>query len=341
MLTSYGLNIRKKLRFIERELQPAAPDDVVIEVQAAGLNPVDYKIIYGLALIIMRPRRPFALGFDLAGKIIAKGAVVNEFEIGDEVYAKVPWDQMGTIATEINVRSNMVAKKPRNLSFVEAAGIPLVGCTVLDAFAVAEVRQGSRLLIIGGSGGIGTFAIQYARYLGAYVYAVCSTANVELVRSLGADRVIDYKQEDFRALVKEVDVVFDAVGGRYPWKSLTVVKQGGKIISVAGHHDNETLREVGIAWIFRMLFLLKGSLLMLRMRRKGVLYKHVWSYPNQKKLKHLTSLIEGGKLKAVVDRVYAFQDAIEGLLYLCTNRAKGKVIVRIREPDTTTESPPS
>ncbi|MEM8892765.1 MAG: NADP-dependent oxidoreductase, partial [Bacteroidota bacterium] len=215
------------------------------------------------------------------------------------------------------------------LSFEEAAGIPLVSCTIYDAFQVAEIKAGDRVLITGGSGGSGSFAVQYARHLGAYVYTTTSTSNVDWVKELGADEVIDYKKEDFRTKIAEVDTVIDTIGGSYPWQSLKVVKEGGKIISIAGHHDDDTLREVGIAKIFRLLFQLKGSLLMYRMRRKKVYYKHVWSYPNQEKLNYIRNLYESGKIKAIVDRVYDFKDAVEGLLYLKTHRAKGKVIIRI------------
>ena len=327
MLTGYGFYLRRNLRFLERELPKPGSHDVLIEVYTAGLNPVDYKIVHGLALIITRPRRPFPLGFDLSGIVIGRGEKVKDFEIGDEVYTKVPWDQMGTISIEILVREHMVARKPVNLTFDEAAGIPLVGCTVLDSFHVAGVKKGTRMLITGGSGGVGTFAIQYAKYLGAHVYTTTSTPNVDLVRSLGADQVIDYKKEDFRKVVKEVDVVFDTVGGKYPGQSLAVVKRGGKIISIAGHHDDETLKKVGISKIFRVLFQIKGSLLMYRMRRKNVFYKHVWSYPDQEKLNYITKLIEEGHIRAVIDRVYPFEEAIDGLLYLKTNRARGKVVV--------------
>ncbi|MEZ4849764.1 MAG: NADP-dependent oxidoreductase [Bacteroidia bacterium] len=329
-LTGYGFRIRRKLKFLEKEIADPGPDDVLIEICAAGLNPVDFKFIYGMALIIIQPKLPYVLGFDLAGKIIAKGEQVTGFQVGDEVYSKVPWDQMGTITEKIVVRENMIALKPRNLTFEEAAGIPLVGCTVWDSFNVGEVKKGTRLLIIGASGGIGTIAIQYAKYLGAYVIALTSTKNVEFVRSLGADEVIDYKKEDFRKVVKEIDVVFDTVGGKYPRQSLRVVKKGEKIISIAGHHDNETLKQVGIAWIFRLAFLVKGSILMWRMRQKNVFYKHVWSSPNQEKLKKIASLIEAGHIQAITDRVYDFKDAIDGLEYLQTGRAR-KVVVQIKK----------
>ena len=206
-LQKYGLFIRRNLQFLEKELAKPGENDLLIEVFAAGLNPVDYKIIYGMALAFTRPKRPFPLGFDLSGVVIGKGENVQDFTIGDAVYAKVPWEQMGTIATQISVRSDMVALKPKNINFEEAAGIPLVGCTVVDSFKVAEIKEGTSVLIYAGSGGIGSFAIQYAKYLGAYVYTTTSTSNVEWVKKLGADCVIDYKKEDYKKIVQNVDVV--------------------------------------------------------------------------------------------------------------------------------------
>ena len=329
-LKRYGLNIRKNVEILEKEIGKLASDDLLIDVYSSGLNPVDYKIIYGLALVVMKPKRPFPLGFDLAGIVVKKGDGVTDFEIGDEVYSKVPWDQMGTISEKIVVRSSMVALKPKNTTFAEASGIPLVGCTVLDSFEVAEIGKGTSILIHAGSGGIGTFAIQYAKYLGAYVYTTTSTKNVEWVKKLGADVVIDYQKQDYRKIIKDVDVVYDTLGGKYTRQALTVVKKGGKIISIAGHHDDATLKKVGVAKFYRILFQIKGSLLMYRMKRKRIFYKHVWSYPNKKNLNYIRSLVEDGKVKPVNDKEFPFEKAAEALKYISTNRAKGKVTVTIQ-----------
>ena len=330
-LTGYGFNIKKNVKILDKEISKPCADELMIEVYSSGLNPIDYKIIYGLAWIIMNPKRPFALGFDLSGIVVEKGAKVSDFEIGDEVYSKVPWEQMGTITEKIIVSSNMVALKPKNISFAQAAGIPLVGCTVLDSFEVAKIGKESKILIHAGSGGIGTFAIQYAKYLGAFVYTTTSTENVDWVKALGADIVIDYKKEDYRKIVKNVDVVYDTLGGKHTRHGLTVVKKGGKIISIAGHHDDATLEKVGISKFYRKLFQLKGSFLMYKMKRKGVFYKHVWSYPNKKSLNYIRSLIEGGKIKPVNDKAFPFEKSVEALKYLSRKRSKGKVTITIKE----------
>jgi hypothetical protein len=330
-LKNYGFKLSKHLEIIDVNTKELGDNDVLIDVYVAGLNPVDFKIIYGMATVFNRPKRPFSLGFDLSGIVLEVGRNIKEFKVGDEVYAKVPWDQMGTVSEKVVVEEQSVSLKPVNQSFEEAAAMPLVACTVYDAFEVAEIKEGSKVLIIGGSGGTGTFAIQYAKSLGAIVYTVTSGKNIELVKSLGADEVIDYTKEKFNKIIKDLDVVFDTVGGRYPWKSIAVVKSGGKIISIAGHHDNATLKKVNVARIFRWAFLIKGSFLMIRMKQNNIFYKHVWSYPSKDKLEFIKVLIESGAIKATIDKVYNFEDAIEALKYLATNRAKGKVLIKIKE----------
>lgn len=329
-LKSYGKNIRKKLFFLETETPKPEADEVLIEIHAAGLNPVDYKIVHGVAKIFWNPAKPFALGFDLAGIIIGKGDAVNNFQIGDEVYAKVTWPQMGTISTHLAVKADAIALKPKSMTFVEAASIPLAACTVIQSFDVAGILKGTRVLIHAGSGGIGTFAIQYAKLMGAYVYTTTSTDNVDLVKSLGADCVIDYKKEDYRQLVKEVDVVYDTLGGRFTRDALQVVKTGGKIISIAGHIDDETTAWLKIPKFYQTLNSWMGRRLMKAMRSKNVFYKHVWMFQDQELLAKIAKLIEAGKIRAVIDREYNFEDAIEALVYLQTNRAKGKVVVRVK-----------
>lgn len=326
-LTRYGKNIRQNVKILDIDEKKPGPKDLLIEIRAAGLNPVDFKMVHGAARMIFSPKRPYPLGFDLSGVVIGLGTEVTDFKIGDEVYSKVPWEQMGTVAKFGVVQADMVALKPSNISFPEAAGVPLVGCTVIESFEIGKVKQGTRILIHAGSGGIGTFAIQYAKYLGAYVYTTTSTKNVEWMKALGADCVIDYKTEDYRTIVKDIDVVYDTLGGKHLREAISVVKKGGAIISIAGYIDNQTLLEVGLPRIILPFNWLKGSLLILRMRRKNLFYKYVFSLPNQKYLNMISELIEAGEIKPVNDRVFNFDEAIEALEYVKMGRAKGKVVV--------------
>lgn len=330
-LVRYGFNLKKNLKFFEREIPSPKSNDVLIAVNAAGINPVDYKIAYGMARLFLNPKRPFPLGFDLAGVVIAKGDNVRNFNIGDEVYSKVPWEQMGTISTHSLVREDMVSLKPKNISFNEAAGLPLASCTVYDALKISDVKKGSKILIIGGSGGTGSFAIQYAKYLGAYVIALTSTRNVDLVQELGADEVLDYTKTDFSSSLRNVDIVFDTVGGRYPSRSVGVVKKGGKIITIAGHHDDETLKGINLGPFVRFLFKIKGAPLIYKLRKKEIFYKHVWSYPNKESLDYIRSLVEAGRITPISDREFAFENAVDALKYVESRRARGKVTVTIRK----------
>lgn len=332
-VTKYGKNFKKNLSFLDLQLPKLGPQDLQIEIYSAALNPVDYKIARGKVKIVMNPPKPFPLGFDMAGRIIKKGLLVDELEVGDMVYSKVPWNQMGTIATHINVASEHVSLMPKNLSYSEAASLPLVGCTVIEAFQTGKLKAGMKILILGGSGGIGSFAIQYAKCLGAEVYTTTSTKNVAWVKSLGADVVIDYKKSDYRKLAIGVNFVLDTLGGNNTISAINLIKKGGTIISIAGHYDTETLKSIGIPKIYIILNQLSMTALMWRMRLKKIDYKHVWSQPNRQRLDEITALVEQGKIKPIIDREYQFDEAIDALYYLQTNRAKGKVIIQVKATD--------
>ncbi len=331
-VSGYSINIFSKLKYVASSERSIGPNDVMIKIIAAGLNPIDYKMISGIMRLVGKnPSPPYILGFDLAGIVLKTGDKVTDFAPGDEVYSKVPWEQIGTVCLTTVVRADMVAKKPKNISFIEAAGIPLVGCSVYDSFQLFDLKPNSSILIHAGSGGIGSFAIQYAKYLGAYVYTTTSTNNVSWVNELGADRVIDYKNEDYLNVVRNVDMVYDTLGGKYTREAIKVVKKGGAIVSIAGHHDDETLKQLKVNTLVRLLFKIKGAFLLLRMRSKNIRYKHVWTYACKQTLDSITALIEKGHIKPIVDRVYAFEKSVEALRYLRTNRAKGKVIIEVNK----------
>jgi len=328
-LHAYGKNFHRNLIVDEVERPSPGSNDVLIEVDAAAINPVDYKMARGKVKIVLDPPKPFSLGFDVSGRIIEKGINVRDFKVGDSIYAKVPWNQMGTIATHCLIDQEYIATIPSSISMQEAAGLPLVGCTVMDSFRIGKLQKGMKILILGGSGGVGSFAIQYAKYLGAEVYTTTSTKNVDWVKKLGADHVIDYQKEDYRNKAKGVDFVYDTLGGPHTRKAIKLIKKGGTIISIAGHYDTETLKEVGVPSIYIRINQMAMSILLLRMRLKKITYKHVWSQPNREKLEEIARLVDAGKIRPIIDRVYPFEEAIDALYYLQTNRAKGKVIVAI------------
>jgi NADPH:quinone reductase-like Zn-dependent oxidoreductase len=326
-LIRYGFNLKKCVKLLRIPVPNLGPDDVKIKIIAAGLNPVDYKIIYGMAIPIFRPLRPFPLGYDFSGIVEEVGKNVSRFKKNDRVFGKVPWEQIGTLTELSCVDQFMIAKAPQTVSLEAAAGLPLVACTGIEAFEYAEVKKSDKILIIGGSGGLGSFLIQFARYHGCHITSTASTGKMEWVKSLGADQVVDYTSKQSMKELNGFDIVLDTVGGTYPYRSVNWLKKGGKCITLAGHHDQATLKQIQFPVIFRLAFLLKGAPLMRRMQRHSITYKHVWSSPNYQRLEEAAALVDQGVILPITDCFYPFEQTIEALRYVQTGRASGKVIV--------------
>jgi len=213
-IVKYG-EIKDSLAFNEVNKPTIQAKDVLIEVKAAAINPIDKLIILGNLQGMLPIPLPSTIAYDVSGIVVDKGDEVSSFEIGDLVYSRVPQEQMGTIAEYVAVTSVAVSKKPGNISVEEAASLPLAGLTALQSLEYAGIKENDKILIHAGSGGVGSFAIQYAKAKGAYVYTTTSTNNVKWVKELGADRVIDYKTEDYKTIVKDADIVFDTLGHNY------------------------------------------------------------------------------------------------------------------------------
>lgn len=306
-------------------------DDVLVEVHAAGLNLLDSKLRDGEFKLILPYRPPFVLGHDVAGTVIRVGANVQRFKPGDEIYARSRDGQIGTFAEFIAVNEADAALKPRNLTMEEAASIPLVGLTAWQVLVErADMRKGQKVLIHAGSGGVGTFAIQLARHLGATVATTTSTANVDLVRSLGADVVIDYKTQDFDKLLSGYDVVLSSLAGDTLRKSMDVLKPGGKLISISGPPDARFATQQGLNWFLRQVM----RALSFGIRRKagaaGIDYSFLFMRANGEQLRQITLLVEAGIIRPVIDRVFPFEATNEALAYIETGRAKGKVVIKLR-----------
>jgi NADPH:quinone reductase-like Zn-dependent oxidoreductase len=306
-------------------------DDVLVEIHAASVNPVDFKIRNGEAKPLLPYKMPLVMGSDLAGVVVSCGPNVAGFKPGDEVYARADKDRIGTFAEMIAVNEKAVAKKPRTLDMVQAAAVPLVGLTAWQALVeMAQVQPGQRVLIHAGSGGVGTIAIQVAKHLGAIVATTTSTANVEWVKNLGADVVIDYKKDDFETIVHDYDVVFDTLGGETLKESLPVIKPGGKVISVAGPPEPEFAREYGLNWVVTQAIRVLSFQIRRKAKRRQVTYSFLFMKPSGSQLSELGSLIDSGAIRPVVDRVFPFQSTQEALAYVEEGHAKGKVVVQIR-----------
>ena len=328
-IKGYG-NIESNLGFNEIGKPVISDNQVLIEVYAASVNPIDYKIIEGAMKQVRKLTFPALIGFDVSGVVIEKGINVSHLNVGDEVYSRVPSDSPGTFSEFVAVNADAVSLKPSNLDFVNSSSLPLVGLTTIQSFDKANLKSGDKVLIHAGSGGIGTFAIQYAKSKGAYVYTTTSTKNISWVKELGADRVIDYKTENYLDIVKDIDIVYDTLGGNYTQDAFKVIKNGGKVISLAGDLDDETAKELGLNGLIRFILKLKRKQITKQVKNKSAYYKLVLMQPNGNQLNDIKSLVETEKIKPIIDKIFPFSEAIEALVYQKSGRAKGKIIVKMK-----------
>ena len=306
-------------------------DEVLIQVHAAGVNLLDSKIRNGEFKMILPYRPPFILGHDVAGVVDRVGPRVRQFKPGDEVYARPDDFRIGAFAEYIAVKEDSLAIKPSALTMEEAASIPLVGLTAWQALIErANLKQGQKVFIQAGSGGVGTFAIQLAKHLGATVATTTSTANVELVKSLGADVVIDYKKHDFEIILRDYDVVLNSQDAKTLAKSLRVLKGGGKLISISGPPDPAFGVEIKAPWFVRLMFHLLSFGIRREARRRNVSFSFLFMKVSGMQLREITSLIDSGVIRPVVDRVFPFESTNEAMAYVESGRAKGKVVVKVR-----------
>jgi len=325
----YGKNAG--LRLAEVPVPGLRPNDVLVEVHAAGVNPLDSKIRDGEFKLILPYRLPLILGNDVAGVVVSVGAKVRAFKPGDQVYARPDKDRIGTFAEFIAIDEADVALKPENLTMEEAASIPLVGLTAWQALVEkAKLRKGQKVLIHAGSGGVGTIAIQLAKHLGAAVATTSSSANTALVKRLGADVVIDYKKDDFEKVLSGYDVVLNSLGKDTLEKSLRVLKSGGKLISISGPPDPDFARDNGSNWILQQVMRLLSAGIRRKAKRRGVAYSFLFMRASGEQLRKITALIEAGTIQPVLDRVFPFEAMNEALAYIETGRSKGKVVVKVK-----------
>jgi NADPH:quinone reductase-like Zn-dependent oxidoreductase len=305
-------------------------DDVLIRIHAASINPLDTKTRSGEFKLILPYRLPLILGNDMAGTVVRVGARVRNFKPGDEVYARPDDDRIGTFSEFIAVKESSLALKPANLGMVEAASVPLAALTAWQVLVeTAKLKKGQKVLIHAGSGGVGTIAIQLAKHLGAFVATTTSTANIGWVKALGADVVIDYKQQDFATVLRGYDVVLNSLGTNELNKSLQVLKPGGHLISISGPPTPTFAVARGLAWPLQQVLRLLSFGIRRKARKNGGEYSFVFMRADGAQLREITSLIESGAIRPVVDKVFPLQDAHRALAYVDGGRAKGKVVVQV------------
>jgi alcohol dehydrogenase len=319
------------LRLADTPTPEPREDEVLVEVHAAGVNLLDAKIRRGEFKLILPYRLPLVLGHDVAGVVVKVGMRVRQFKVGDEVYARADDLRIGTFAEFVAVKEASLALKPRGLTMEEAASIPLVGLTAWQALVEkAGLNKGQKVFIQAGSGGVGSFAIQLAKHLGATVATTTSATNVALVKRLGADVVIDYKTQDFEDVLRDYDVVLNSQDGKTLEKSLRVLKRGGELISISGPPDPEFGKEIAAPGFVRLVMRLLSSGVRRKAQQLGVGYSFLFMKASGSQLREITRLIEAGALRPVMDRVFPFSSTNEALAYVEAGRAKGKVVVRLK-----------
>lgn len=329
VVNRYGKN--EKLQLTNVAEPTVGQKDVLVQIYATSVNPLDSKIRDGAFKLFLPYKPPFVLGHDVAGVVVKIGADVKQFKVGDEVYARPSDHRIGTFAEYISMNENDVALKPRNITMEEAASIPLVGLTAWQALVEkANLKKGQKVFIQAGSGGVGSFAIQLAKHLSAFVATTTSTANVDLVKSLGADIVIDYKKEDFEGKLKDYDVVLNSQDSKTLEKSLRVLKTGGKLISISGPPDPDFAQEIKAPWVLKLIFKIISSSVRKKAKQLKVNFSFLFMRANGYQLTEITNLIDSGVIRPVMDKVFSFEQTNEAMAYTETGRAKGKVVIKVK-----------
>ena len=291
---------------------------------------LDAKIKSGEFKLVLPYRLPLILGHDVAGVVVRVGPRVRQFKPGDEVYARPDDFRIGAFTEFIAIKETSLAIKPKALTMEEAASIPLVGLTAWQALIQkANLQPGQKVFIQAGSGGVGTFAIQLAKHLGAFVATTTSTGNADWVKNLGADVVIDYKKADFENILHDYDVVLNSQDSATLAKSLSVLKPGGKLISISGPPDPAFGEEIGASWVMKTVMRLLSFGIRRKAKRRKVSFSFLFMRANGGQLREISALIDSGAIRPVVDQVFPFESTREAMDYVETGRAKGKVIIKM------------
>jgi NADPH:quinone reductase-like Zn-dependent oxidoreductase len=328
ILKRYGK--ANQLAFADIPRPTIKPDEILVQVHAVGLNPIDNKIPTGAFKPIIKFQLPAIMGSDVAGVVVEVGNRVTRFKPGDAIFASTFDLDTGTLAEFAVVPERVAALKPENLDFVQAASIPMVGLTSWQALKErARLKSGQKVFIPAGSGGIGTFAIQLAKYLGAKVGTTTSTANIDLVKRLGADEVIDYKKQAFEEFLQGYDVVLGTVMGDGVEKSLQILKPKSSVVSLVGPPDAAFARARGMNFLMKFVFGLLSSKIIRQAKKRDAEYSFLFVHPDGNQLAEIGKLLDAGRIVPVIDKVFPFDQTKEALAYLEEGRAKGKVVVKI------------
>ncbi|MNG57179.1 Zinc-type alcohol dehydrogenase-like protein [compost metagenome] len=321
-----------ELGFDDVDYPSPGADEILVKVYAVGLNPIDNMIPTGMFKPVLHFKLPATVGSDLSGVVIAVGSRVTRFKPGDEIFASLFDRGTGSLAEFALVPESTAAMKPANLDFVQAASLPMVSLTSWQALTErAGLQTGQKVFIPAGSGGIGSFAIQLAKHLGAKVGTTTSTDNVDWVSRLGADEVIDYKKQEFENELSGYDIVLGTLRGDVIEKSTQILKPGGKIVSLIGPLDAAFARDRNLNILLRFVFTLMSHKIMRLSKKRGLTYSFLFVRPDGGQLTQIAKIIEAEQISPVIDKVFTFTDTKIALDYLAQGHAKGKVVVKIQE----------
>ncbi|MDR4894600.1 MULTISPECIES: NADP-dependent oxidoreductase [unclassified Chryseobacterium] len=322
---------KEGLQLVDVSIPKIKDNEVLIEIYASGLNLLDSKIKTGEFKLILPYKMPLILGHDLAGIVTEVGKNVKKYKVGDEVYSRPADFHIGTFAEYIAVREEDLAFKPKNLSMEEASSVPLVALTAWQALVeIGQVKKGQKVFIQAGSGGVGTVAIQLAKHIGATVATTASTKSFDFLKELGADVLIDYKTQDFEAILKDYDLVLNSQDNKTFEKSLNILRAGGKLISISGPPTPEFAKDINANWLVKTATRFLSFGIKKKAKKLGVDYTFLFMTADGKQLEEMTKLIESGILKPVLDKVFPFEETNKALEYVESGRAKGKVVVKLK-----------
>ncbi len=320
-----------QLQLTEVPLPVLSDDEVLVEIHAAGLNLLDSKIKSGEFKPILSYKLPLIMGHDLAGIVMKTGKNVRRFKVGDEVYTRPSDFRIGTFAEQITVNEADLTLKPKNINMEEAASLPLVSLTAWQALVEnGKIEKGQKVFIQAGSGGVGTIAIQLAKNLGATVATTASARNFDLLKGLGADIIIDYKNQDFENVLNNYDLVINSQDKKTLEKSFNILQKGGKVISISGPPTAEFARSINAPWFIRLILSILSGGILKRAKKQQVNYQFLFMRADGSQLAQITKLVEAGAIKPVIDKVFPFEEANDALAYVESGRATGKVVIKIK-----------
>jgi NADPH:quinone reductase-like Zn-dependent oxidoreductase len=325
----YGSNDAVSVADIELPILGAT--DLMVRVHAASVNPVDIRTRDGKLKTLVKYRFPLVLGNDLSGVVVDVGSRVTRFKQGDAIYARVDTNRIGTFAELAVVRDGAAAFKPSNLTFEEAASLPLVALTAWQALVeIGRLGATQRVLIHAGSGGVGSIAIQLARHLGATVFTTVGARNVELVKHLGADVAIDYRSERFEEVAKDCDVVLDSAGGDTLVRSFECVKPGGVVVSINSSTPSPAFaRSWGLNPLIVFAIRVLSRKTLSAARKHKARYEYLFVRANGEQLREIAALVESGAITPLVDKIFRLEEIRDALAYSESGRATGKIVIKI------------